>query len=239
MRGIANVLALAAGALMLSGTLIWAQQSAGSQPALVAGQQSSPAKAAKTEKAKEWKGKLVDANCVVKAFNTVSAQDASGAGQGFPHFANGPSQPEPSPGGGAQQGQTPTTVTCPGLGCMTPDAKTGPYPMRGGLGGPMGSTTTDGPGGRSDIKARMRRAALIEDVVKKCVASESTSEFGLALSGGQLIAFDQDGNTKASQAIKVAELQPGKPAKATVKGIEESSGSVHVTSVEIKGKSKK
>ncbi|HXH48934.1 MAG TPA: hypothetical protein VNM47_06275 [Terriglobia bacterium] len=236
MRGIENVLALGAGALMLSATLIWAQQSAGSQPPPAAGQESSPAKAAKTEKPKEWKGKLVDANCVVKALNTVSVQDDLGAGQGFPHFANGPSQPQPYPGGGAQQAQQPATVTCPGLGCMTPDAKTGPYPMRGGLGGPMGSTTTDGPGGRSDIKARMRRAALVEDAVKKCAATNATSEFGLALSSGRLIGFDQEGNGKASQAIKVAELKPGKPAKATVEGIEESNGLVHVTSVEIKGK---
>ena len=103
----------------------------------------------------------------------------------------------------------------------------------------MGTTTTDGPGGRSDVKARMRRAALIEDVVKRCAASKSTSEFGLALSSGQLIGFDQDGNSKASQAIKVAELSPGKPAKATVKGIEVSSGLVQVTSVQINGKRRK
>ena len=239
MRGIENVRALCAGALMLSGTLIWVQQSAGFQTSFAAGQQSSPAKPAKTEKPKEWKGKLVDANCVVKALNAVSAHDLSSAGQGFPHFANGPSQPEPSPGGGAQQAQTPAVVTCPGLGCLTPDGKTGPYPIRGGLGGPMGSTTTEDPGTRSDVKARMRRAALVEDAIKRCAASKSTSEFGLALSSGQLIGFDQDGNSKASQAIKVAELSPGKPAKATVKGIEVSSGLVQVTSVQINGKRRK
>ncbi len=238
MRGIENVLALGAGALMLSGTLIWVQRSAGFQPPFAAGQVSSPAKGAKTEKPKEWKGKLVDANCVVKALNSVSAHDLSSAGQGVPHFADGPSQPEPSPGGGAQQAPAPSVMTCPGLGCMTPDGKTGPYPMRGGLGGPMGSTTTEDSGRRPDLEARMRRAALIEDAIKRCAASESTSEFGLALSSGRLIEFDQDGNSKASQAFKLAELRPGKPAKATVEGIEESSGSVHVMSVKIKGKHK-
>jgi hypothetical protein len=238
MRGIENVLAVCAGALMLSGTLIWVPQSAGFQLPFAAGQESSPAKRAKTKKPKEWKGKLVDANCVVKALNTVSVHGLSSAGQGFPHFANGPSQPEPSPGGGAQQAQTPPVVTCPGLGCMAPDSKTGPYTNGGDLGGTMGSSTRN-PDTRSDVAARMRRAALVEDAIKKCAASESTSEFGLALSSGRLIEFDQDGNSKASQAIKVAELRPGKPEKATVEGIEESSGSVHVTSVQIKGKRKK
>lgn len=238
MRGIEKVLGLCAGALMLSGTFLWVPQSAGFQAPFAAGQKSSPAKQEKTEKPRKWKGRLVDTNCVVKAFNTVSAHDLSSAGQGASHFMNGPSQPGPSPGGGAPQGQ-PSVVTCPGLGCMTPDAKTGPHPIRGGLGGPMGTTTTEGPGTRSDVKARMRRAALVQGVIKKCAASPSTSEFGLALSGGRLIKFDQQGNSKARQAIKVAELPPGKPAKATVKGIVEISGSVHVTSLQIKDKRKK
>jgi hypothetical protein len=237
MRGIINVPALSAGVLLLSGILVWVQPSAGFQPPFAAGQESSPAKQEKTEKPKRWKGKLVDANCVVKALNTVSVHDLSSAGQGAPHFANGPAQPEPFLGGAAQQGHTPVT-TCPGLGCLTPAGKTGPGPMRGGLGGPMG-TETRNPGKRSDVKTRMHRAELVQGVIKRCTASKSTSEFGLALSGGRLIQFDQDGNRKASQAIKVAELRPGKPAKATVKGIVESSGSVHVTSVQIKGERKK
>jgi hypothetical protein len=240
MRGIDNLLALGAGALMLSGTLIWVQPGTAFQPPFAAGQESGPAKRAKTEKPKTWKGKLVDANCVVKAMNAVSVDDLSGAGQASRHFVNGPSQPQPSPGGGAQQPQ-PSTVTCPGLGCMTPDGKTGPYPIRGGLGGQMGTTTEDreNAGPRADIKARMRRAAMIQGLFKKCTASKSTSEFGLALSSGRLIGFDQDSNRKARQAIKVAELRPGKPAKATVKGNRESNGLVHVTSLEIKGKHKK
>ena len=237
MRGIENLPGLLAGALMLSGTLIGVQQSAGFQPPFAAGQKSSPAKRAKTGKPKKWKGKLVDAKCLVKALNTVSLHDLSGAGQGARHFANGPSQPGPSSGGGAQQAQPPV-VTCPGLGCASPDAKTGPYPIRGGLGGVMGPGN-DNPGTGPDVRARMRRAALVLDAANKCPASESTSEFGLALSSGRLIEFDEEGNSKASQAVKVAELRSGKPAKATVEGIVESIGPVHVTSVEIKGKRKK
>lgn len=237
MRGIENLPGLFAGALLLSGTLIWVQPSAGFQPPLAARQKSSPAKRAKTEKSKKWKGKLVDANCFVKALNTVSSHDLSSAGHGASHFAEGPSQPEPSLGGGAPQDQPPT-VTCPGLGCTTPDGKTGPYPMRGGLGGPMGRTTGNSDT-VSDINTRMLRAELVEDAAKKCAASGSTAQFGLALMSGRLIEFDPDGNSKASQAVKVAELQPGKPEKATIKGIEENSGSIHVTSVQIKGKHRK
>jgi hypothetical protein len=237
MRGINYVPGLCAGILLLSGTLIWVQPSAGFQPPFAAGQQSSPAKPAKTEKAKKWKGKLVDSKCMVKALNTVTVHDLASEGQGATHFANGPSQPEPFSGGGAQMGQPPV-MTCPGLGCLSPNGKSGPY----SLGGSLGKTT--GPGNRdpnagSDVSARMRRAEFVLDAVNKCPASESTSEFGLALSSGRLIGFDRDGNTKASQAIKVAELQSDKPAKATIEGIEESTGLVHVTSVQIKGKNKK
>ncbi len=237
MRGIKNLPGLLAGALMLSGTLIGVQPGAGFQPPFAAGQESSPAKRAKTQKPKKWKGKLVDATCVVKALNTVSLHDLSVEGQGASHFADGPSQPDPFSGGGAQQAQPPV-VTCPGLGCFSPDAKSGPY----SLGGSLGKTTGPGnenPGTGSDVRARMRRAVLVEEAVKKCPPSQSTSEFGLALSSGRLIEFDPDGNSKASQAVKVAELGPGKPAKATIEGMVESSGSVQVTSVQIIGKHRK
>ena len=237
MRGIENVPGLCAGVLLLSGTLIWVQPSAGFQPPSAAGQKSSSAKRARSEKTKKWKGKLVDANCVVKALNTVSVHALSSSGQGAPHFANGPSQPAPFPGVGAPQGQVPV-VTCPGLGCSTPDGKAGPYTIGGGYGGTRGAGP-ENPDTSSDLSARMRRAIFVLDAVNKCPASKSTSEFGLALSSGRVIEFDKDGNSKASQAVKVAELGSGKPAKATVKGIEESSGEVHVTAVEIKGKRKK
>lgn len=237
MRSIKNLPGLCAGALLFSGILIWVQPSAGFQPPFAAGQQPSPAMPAKTEKAKKWKGKLVDAKCMVKALNTVTVHDLASEGQGAPHFASGPSQPEQFAGGGAQMGQPPV-MTCPGLGCLSPDGKAGPY----SLGRSLGKTTEPGskdPNTGSDVSARMRRAEFVLDAVKKCPASESTSEFGLALSSGRLIGFDRDGNTKASQAIKVAELQSAKPAKATVEGIEESTGLVHVTSVQVKGKNKK
>ena len=237
MQGVINVPALCAGALMLSGTLIWVQPSAGFQPPFAAAQESSPAKQEKTVKPRKWKGKLVDANCVVKVLNTVSVHDLSSAGHGARHFANSPAQPESFLGGGAQPGQSPVT-TCPGLGCLTPDGKTGPGPMRGGLGGPMENDTRN-PGKGPDLATRMRRAQLVEGAARKCAPSKSTSQFGLALSSGRLIGFDQDGNSKASQAIKVAEVRPGKPAKATVKGIVERNGLVHVTSVQINGKHKK
>lgn len=237
MRGIENVLSLCAGALLLSGTFLGVQPSAALQPPFAAGQNSNPAKHAKNEKQKKWKGKLVDEKCVAKALNTVSVHDLSSESPHVSHFADGPSPMEPFAGQAGQQGQVPV-VTCPGVGCASPDAKTGPYPMRDGLGGPMGP----GPGNsntRPDINARLRHAAMIDDAVKKCPASESTSDFGLALSNGRVIEFDQDGNSKASQAIKVAELAPGSPAKATVEAFEESGGSVRVTSVQVKSKHKK
>jgi hypothetical protein len=235
MRGIVNAPDLCAGILLLSGTLIWVQPSAGFQSPSAAGQQSTPVKPAKTEKPKKWKGKLVDAKCLVKALNTVSVHDLSSEGQGAPHFASDPSQPEYFAGGGAQTGQPPV-MTCPGLGCLSPDGKAGPYSLGRSLGKTSGPGNTDSG---SDISARMRRAMFVLDAVKKCPASESTAEFGLALSSGRLIGFDQDGNSKASHAAKVAELQSDTPPKATVEGIEESTGLIHVTSVEIKGKHKK
>jgi hypothetical protein len=220
MRRIEDVLALCAGVLVLLGAVVWVQRSAASQPP----QESSPAKRTNSEKPKKWQGKLVDANCMVKALNAVAAHAPHSAGQGFPHFAGSSSQQGQYPGGGTQQ--------------QTPGSQSEPYPNEPQPNGPA-EPPAGSPGVGPDETAQLQRAALVDDAAKKCAATKSTSDFGLALSSGQVIKFGESGNTKASQAIKVAELKPGKAVKATVKASEQSGGSLQVTSVEIKGKHKK
>jgi hypothetical protein len=59
------------------------------------------------------------------------------------------------------------------------------------------------------------------------------------LGDGQVIKFDGDGASNASQAVKDVELEPGKAVKAAIKGIDQGSGSVQVASAEIKHKGKR
>jgi len=131
------------------------------------------------------------------------------------------SQPVQYPGGGAQQPQMPG-----GQGRQqSPNMPVGQ----------QGQNPNMGP---NEI-AQMQRAAMIDNAAKQCAATPSTTSFGLALGDGQVIRFDGDGDSKASQAIKDVELEPGKAVKATINGIDRGSGSVQVASVEIKHKGKR
>jgi hypothetical protein len=48
--------------------------------------------------------------------------------------------------------------------------------------------------------------------------------------------FDPDGNEKAKEALKDADLQPGKKVKAKVTGILEDKTTLKVAEVDVKGK---
>ncbi|MCL5006310.1 MAG: hypothetical protein M1404_07220 [Acidobacteria bacterium] len=221
MKRIGRVIVLSSGAFFLLWAVAWAQQMP--RP----GAESTPApNPAKRIKMKKWHGKLVDAKCMVKAINSAAATESSHVGRDFPHFAGSSFQQGRYPGGGVQQ---PTTPNGP---------QTGPYPGQPEPNGPMQPPGLNTPTGPTET-TRMRRAAVIDHAVKMCPATKSTSKFGLALGDGRVIKFGENGDSKASHAIEEAQLKPGKPVKAIVKGAKLHGGGLQVTSVEIKGKHKK
>jgi hypothetical protein len=229
MRRIEIAIALCTGAFLFLWAGAWAQQAPsspaeGSQNpgAQTPASQPSSSSTEKTGKPKKWSGKLVDAGCMTKALNTIASPAQQGASPAGPHFLGGSSEPSPLPGqhpgaGGAQQLEMPG-----GQPQQQPNVPIGPL----GQSPSMGSNDT----------AQMRKAALIDDAANKCAATESTTSFGLVLGDRRVINFGEEGDSKASQAIKDVELKPGKAAKATVKGTDQANGSVQVASVEIKGK---
>jgi hypothetical protein len=76
---------------------------------------------------------------------------------------------------------------------------------------------------------------MVDQASKRCTATAATQAFGLALSDGQVVSFDGEGNTKASEALKEVSVQAGKKVKAKVTGTLEGQ-TVKVASLEIKGK---
>ena len=168
-------------------------------------------------KEKHWSGSLVDVGCMSKALasgNETAAPQAE-PGAGAPHFAGGDPQAGQVPGGGAaggmgpgQRGQEPTQG-------MPPNAST-----------------------NSDDRARSERANKLDNATKTCAASATTQNVGLAMSDGQLVQFDADGTAKAQEALKQADVQPGKKVKAKVTGVMEDKNTVKVASVDVKGKGK-
>ena len=71
-----------------------------------------------------------------------------------------------------------------------------------------------------------------------CVASPSAQALGLATSDGQVMQFDPAGNTKAKEALKGADVQPGKKVKAKVTGTMEDKTTVKVAAIDVKAKGK-
>jgi hypothetical protein len=126
----------------------------------------------------------------------------------------------------------------------SPQQNTGPDVSRF-LGGPSpgqnpGRRPGEYPTDLSDHETpqMQRKVQMIANAAKLCAATEYTTSFGLALQNGDVMKFDGDGNSKASQAVKDLEPEPGKAVKATVKGIDQGIGPVQVTSIEIKHKGK-
>jgi hypothetical protein len=85
----------------------------------------------------------------------------------------------------------------------------------------------------------MAQADKLEHEAKQCVATTSTTLFGLVPAGGRMVRFNDDGNTKAGEALRTTIVEPGKPVKAKVTGILAGDDTVNVSSVEIKGKAGK
>ena len=84
--------------------------------------------------------------------------------------------------------------------------------------------------------ARMAAAEKIDTAAKQCTATASTQEFGLALSGGEVVRFDSEGDSKAGQALRGIDVPPGKKIKAKVTGVMGENDAVKVAVVELKGK---
>jgi hypothetical protein len=79
------------------------------------------------------------------------------------------------------------------------------------------------------------RAAKVNDAARVCAASPSTPAVGLATGEGQVLQFDSAGNVKAREALKNADLDPGKKIKAKVTGKLQNRSIVLVASIELKG----
>ncbi len=177
----------------------------------------------KEAKAKHWTGDLVDATCTVKALSTVQANPKGaatpGANPGMSHFAGG--------GAMAAQGQFPSGQSqMPSSGYPSGQQSTPEqYP-----------TATSGP---DATQAQMARASIVDKVATQCAAKDSTQSFGLVTGDGQIMKFNQEGNAKASEALKENPVPAGKKVKAKVTGTTEGNSGVQVTSVEIKAKKEK
>lgn len=166
-------------------------------------------------KEKHWSGSLVDVTCMAKV---ISAGRGAGSSEtsskpDVPHFmspgVNPSPQMGPRTGGPMGPAQGPAT---------TPDQY------------PVGSPDTSQPD-----SAQMAKAEKVDDAAKQCVPTASTQTFGLALSDGQVMKFDDQGNAKASEAVKDTAAQPGKKVKAKVTGTMDDNDTVKVASVEVKG----
>jgi hypothetical protein len=196
----------------------WAQQTPDAQ-----NPPETSAKSAKaTAKEKHLTGSLVDVGCMVKALNPENqASPQAEPAPSIPHFA----------GGGAG-------LTEPGQG---------PVPGGGGAGGmqapvrqnPEPGVQPNSPTAGADETAKMAQANRVDNAVKQCTPSPSAQTLGLATSDGQVVQFDQDGSAKAKEALKNADVQPGKKIKAKVTCTMEDKATVNVASIEIKGKGKR
>ena len=73
-----------------------------------------------------------------------------------------------------------------------------------------------------------------EKLTQQCPATSSTTAFGLVLGDGKFVKLDDQGNSKASEAIKATALKEGKAPKAKVKGTVEGD-TVKVAEIQVKG----
>ncbi len=210
-----------AGALFLYGSA-WAGQDA-TPPAA---SQSSDTLAANSGKERHWSGDLVDIPCMAKALNSLQGNPAPGGNSntGAPQFMGsgftGQAGQQP---GGQQPGGVPPGSATPGG--QTP-ATSPSFPNQGAANPDMNQAQT----------AQMAKAERIDKAAKGCVASPSTQVFGLAMSGGQVVKFDNGGDSKAQEALKTAEVKPGKSIKAKITGVMQDRETLRVASVEVKGK---
>lgn len=174
-----------------------------------------------TSKEKHWSGNLVDVQCMVNMLNDKSGAGAEESGTGAPHFMGS--------GLSGQVGQQPGVPTAPG----------GQTPGQGQATAPSLPSEQQGaqnPNMTPAQSAEMARAERIDNAARQCPASASTQKFGLSMSGGQVVQFDNSGNTKAQDALREVAVKPGKNIKAKVTGTMQDKQVVRVASVEVKGK---
>jgi hypothetical protein len=179
-----------------------------------------------SEKPKHLSGNLVDVGCMAKALNgqgeaaTTPGKSPANSENGVPQFLGSSSAPQAgqqpgggiSPAGANPAGQTPRT------GPANPNSN---------------SPNTDiSP----EQAAEVARAEKVNDAAKQCVPSSSTQAFGLAMSGGEVVKFDNAGDSKAQEALKEVQVRSGKTVKAKVTGTMQDRATVRVESVEVKGK---
>jgi hypothetical protein len=187
------------------------------------------------EKMKHLTGTLVDANCMAK---TLGSEPASAAPTGTvpstggapasqtPHFT--PESPDQLQQSGPQAQQSgPQGSSATGPGGRNPAGTAPTYP---------GLDTGQNPDMNQQQAARMAAAERVDTAAKQCAASASTQQFGLAVSSGEVLRFDNAGDAKAAEALKNAELRPGKKVKAKVTGAVDTNDMLRVASVDIKGK---
>ena len=214
------LLTMAAVATLLSGPAR-AQQTQGSSSS------ASSANNTKHEaKEKHWSGSLVDVGCMAKALGTDNGATGTQASPapGVPNFAGDPVAQAggQGPAGGPQGGM-------PAGGQRTPAQGTTP------------TQTGTANGVSPEEQAQMARANRVDQASKQCAATEATNQFALAMSGGQVMQFDSEGNSKAKEALKGANPESGKKVKAKVTGvsmIENNNEVLKVASVDVKGKGK-
>ena len=207
--------------LFLCGTS-WASQGSGGQAQSSTQETANPTPVAKSdstakhkgEKEKHWSGSLVDVNCVEKAKSSGGTEDNS-----VRPSATAPQRQWLGEGSGQASSQMGPSQTPRQTGALPP-----------------GQNPTQNPDISQEQAAQMARAEKIDNESKQCAATATTTVFGLVASGGQMMKFDTEGNTKAGEALKATAIEPGKRVKAKVTGTLAASDTVNVSSVEIKGK---
>lgn len=186
---------------------------------------SSTAPPKMSNKEKHWSGSLVDVSCMAKELSAGSKAPAQppavSAPQGVPHFTGEASEPQPD---GGQQPSGGGGMTGPGEG--NPNTTLPPATIANQTAPEMSQAEA----------ARMAKAARIDKAAKQCPTSSATQMFGLTMSGGQVVQFDQAGDAKAAEALKEVSVQPGTKVKAKVTGVMANANMVTVESVEVKGK---
>ncbi len=206
--------ALLVGALLFFCDAGWAQQTpANPNPA-----EPTTKSGKNTSNEKQWTGSLVDVSCMAKTLASGNAvTPPAEPAPTLPHYmGEDPASP--------QAGQLPGVGGQGGMGPGQRSQEPGP------------PTTTTDSGLSADEQARVNQASKVDNAAKVCAASPSSQALGLATSDGQVMQFDPDGNEKAKEALKDADLHPGKKVKAKVTGILEDKTTLKVAEVDVKGK---
>ena len=183
---------------------------------------SGPNAKHKPEKERHWSGSLVDAHCMVKAISTPNG----GADENLGRPNTGAPRREWLPEESSQTGSP-----SPQMGPGQSPRQTGALPP--------GQNPDQNPDISQAQAAQMARANKLDNEAKQCVATAATTVFGLVAADGQMVRFDDEGNTKAGEALRSATVEPGKRVKAKVTGMLADRDTVNVSSVEIKGKAGK